>query len=193
MALIVLEGQKAGSQHQAASLSITADTKEEEVTQWLEEYYEHPFTSTAIGSSHHLRSLKGGFELEFAKERLETAFLYFRTAKQSCFEGVAHLGIHKGWTIKSAVCFLGEPPTKNPKLMEIIYPHLGLGLAFQGSWTQEQSLIEYCYIYPREGEWYCGGCAKKCTSPIFACLCGLVQYCSEKCYGRHYGHHVIFC
>ena len=67
------------------------------------------------------------------------------------FNGVVCLGINSGWNIKGTVSYLGEPPIKNSKMMEIIYPHLGLGLVFQGMWSNEMSLIEYVYIYKPEG------------------------------------------
>ena len=76
------------------------------------------------------------------------------------FEGEVYLGINKGWNIKGAVYYLGEPPVKNPKMMEIIYPHLGLGLVFQGTWSNELSLIDSAYIYEKEVKWCCGGCGK---------------------------------
>ena len=83
------------------------------------------------------------------------------------FNGVVCLSINSGWNIKGTVSYLGEPPIKNSKMMEIIYPHLGLGLVFQGMWSNEMSLIEYVYIYKPEGEWHCAGCSKQSHSYIF--------------------------
>ena len=48
--------------------------------------------------------------------------------------------MNKGWTLKGTVSFLGEPAVKG-KGLELIYPHLGLGLVFQGNWENENSLI----------------------------------------------------
>ena len=95
------------------------------------------------------------------------------------FEGYCYLGINKGWNIKGAVYYLGEPPVKNKKMMEVIYPHLGLGLVFQGMWSNELSLIDYAYVYQKEGNNCCAGCAQNKNTFFFACRCKLVQYCSE--------------
>jgi hypothetical protein len=78
-------------------------------------------------------------------------FVYFRTPKMNPFSSISLFGINSGWNIKGTVSYLGEPPIKNSKMMEIIYPHLGLGLVFQGMWSNELSQVEYAYIYPREG------------------------------------------
>jgi hypothetical protein len=62
-------------------------------------------------------------------------FAYFRSDKISCFEFPLKFGINKGWKIKGAVMYLGEPPKKSNKSVEIIYPHLGLGLVFLGTYN----------------------------------------------------------
>lgn len=43
--------------------------------------------------------------------------------------------------------YLGEPSIKSKRAVEIIYPHLGLGLVFGGTWSNENSLISYAYFY----------------------------------------------
>ena len=53
------------------------------------------------------------------------------------FQGRVKYGVNQGWVIKGAVSYLGEPPVKNNKLVELIYPHLGLGLVFLGTWSNE--------------------------------------------------------
>ncbi len=45
--------------------------------------------------------------------------------------------------------YLGEPPRKSHRAIEIIYPHLGLGLVFGGTWSNENALISEAYFYER--------------------------------------------
>ena len=116
-------------------MPIGTNSQEVIVRQWLGEHFNHPFSSTSLKTSIHLRSVKAGLELEFDKGLLSTIFVYFRAHKMQCFEGIVKYGINRGWSIKGAVSYLGEPPVKNPKLLEIIYPHLGIGLVFQGTWS----------------------------------------------------------
>ena len=63
-------------------------------------------------------------------------------------------------------------------MMEIIYPHLGLGLVFRGSWSDEASAIEYCYWFEGEEREFCGGCGKGMERAFWECGCGWVSYCS---------------
>jgi hypothetical protein len=56
--------------------------------------------------------------------------------------------------------YLGEPLQKSAKTVEIIYPHLGLGLVFLGSYNNEDSLIDYAYLYAPEPIQVCAACRK---------------------------------
>lgn len=78
--------------------------------------------------------------------------------KIASFSAPLIYGINKNWTIKTAILYFGEPVTKSGKLVEVIYPHLGLGLVFQGSYSNEDSPIDYAYIFKREKS-RCGACS----------------------------------
>lgn len=97
----------------------------------------------------HIRSINAGFEIELLKGKIYTFFAYFRQPKISSFSEPLIYGINKNWTIKTATLFFGEPVTKSSKLVEIIYPHLGIGLVFQGTYNNEDSPIDYVYIFER--------------------------------------------
>lgn len=153
-----------------------------------------------------MRSIKHGFEIEFQQKQLHTFFAYFRTEKIGCFEFPLRFGINKGWTIKGAVMYLGEPMQKSNREVEIIYPHLGLGLVFLGGWTNENSQIKYAYLYPPEDIRVCAACGKKFEKStneegrlynkarrVSICRCEAVSYCSGQCEKKHYGQHLIFC
>lgn len=102
-------------------------------------------------------------------------------------------GINKNWTIKTAVYYFGEPATKSAKMVEIIYPHLGLGLVFQGSYNNEDSPIDYVYVFKKEGS-RCASCLKEALmGEWFRCECDCVAYCSKECKSKHYGTHLMFC
>ena len=121
-------------------------TKQDEVEEWIKEN-DPAATSKKLQNSIHIRSLKFGFEVEYEKGQLFTFFAYFRTNKIGCFEFPLKYGINKGWTIKGAAMYLGQPPKKSSKTVEIIYPHLGVGLTFLGTYNNEDSLINYIYLY----------------------------------------------
>ncbi len=81
-----------------------------------------------------MRSLQGGFEIEFADKKIETFFAYFKTKKFSTFKGTLPFGINEKWTLRSAVLYFGEPKSKSKHMVEIVYDNLGVGLVFQGHW-----------------------------------------------------------
>ena len=72
-------------------------------------------TQTEFGKSRHFRSIKGGFEMEFVAEKLETLFIYYRTNKIESFQGLLPFRINSGWKVKGAVMYMGEPPKKPKK------------------------------------------------------------------------------
>ena len=57
--------------------------------------------------------------------------------------------------------YLGQPPVKSNRMVEIIYPHLGLGLVFAGTWNDQSSLVNYAYLYEPQKILFCAGCKEK--------------------------------
>lgn len=46
-----------------SEMKVTLQSTQEEVTNWMNNNYPHPFTTTKIDKSDHLRSVKAGFEI----------------------------------------------------------------------------------------------------------------------------------
>jgi hypothetical protein len=76
-----------------------------------------------------------GWEIEVRQGKVDTFFAYFRTHKMAAWEGRLRAGVRAEWTLKGAVMLLGEPATKSSKMVELIYPQIGIGLVFQGTWN----------------------------------------------------------
>lgn len=75
-----------------------------------------------------------GFQIEYAKNKIETIFVYFRTKKMNTFKGKLLFGINQKWTLRSTVLYFGQPQIKSKHMIELIYENLGLGIVFQGHW-----------------------------------------------------------
>lgn len=115
-------------------LLLSSLTTQSQIQQLIQQY-PHPVTTAHLGHSTHYRCVAKGWEIEVRQGKLDTFFAYFRTSKMAAWEGRLKGGVRAEWTLKGAVMVLGEPATKSSKMVELIYPQIGMGLVFQGTWN----------------------------------------------------------
>ena len=145
----------------------------------------------------HLSYATQGFEFVFQKQVLTSIFVYHDAVKfASCSLTYPFKGLS---TTKDVVDLLGDSSEKGGGLRKgkIFISYSNLGLQFQFNtidWNNFKATIEYICIYEgNEKKTKCSTCLKEGISYSCERECGLVEYCSKKCYGDHISFHLIGC